>query len=52
MEPTNAEIIFYCVMVVIGIILFIKVMRTPDDCIEITRSKRRDWEKREKGWRK
>lgn len=52
MEPTNAEIIFYCVMAVIGIIFLIKAMCTPSDCIEITWGQRRDWERNEKRWSK
>lgn len=52
MEPTNAEIIFYAVLAVIGLIFVIGVMSKESYTIDITQSKRRDWERREKEWYK
>jgi hypothetical protein len=52
MEPTNAEIIFYAVFAVIGLIFLIGAMFTKSDTIDITWGQRRDWERREKEWYK
>lgn len=52
MEPTNAELIFYAVLGVIGLIFLICAMRTKDDTIEMTWTKKRDIERAEKRWNK
>ncbi len=53
MEPTNAEIIFYVVLAILGIAFLIIVNcanRVSD--VDITWGQRRDWERREKEWYK
>jgi hypothetical protein len=51
MTPTNYEIICWIVLAVIGIAFLIFAMTRPDDRIEITDRKLKDWEREEKKWR-
>lgn len=52
MEPTNAEIIFYAVFAVIGLIFLIGALFTKDDTIEMTWTKKRDIARAERRWSK
>ena len=52
MEPTNAELIFYAVLGVIGLIFLICAMCTKDDTIEMTWTKKRDIARAERRWSK
>jgi hypothetical protein len=51
MIPTTAEMIFYYICGGIALIIFIKMMCSKSDTVEITWGQRRDWERREKEWR-
>ena len=51
MIPTDYEVIFWIVLAVISLALLIFAMTRPDDHIDITESKRRDWEREERKWR-
>ena len=51
MEPTISEIIFLAVLAIIGWGFIIFAVTRPDDRIDITKSKRRDWEREERKWR-
>ena len=42
MEPTNAEIIFYAVIAVIGLVMLLVSAGIKDDTIEMTWTKKRD----------
>jgi hypothetical protein len=51
MEPTNAEIIFYAVIAVVGLVMLLVGSRMPDDTIEMTWGKKRDIARAERrGW--
>ena len=45
------ELIFWCVMAVVALIFVVPAFFVKDDSIEITPSKRRDWEREEKRWK-
>lgn len=51
MAPTDYEVIFWIVLAVIGLAFLIFAMTRPDDHIEITWGKLRDWEREERKWR-
>jgi hypothetical protein len=51
MEPTISEIIFLAVLAIIGWGFIIFAVTRPSDHIDITESKRRDWEREERKWR-
>lgn len=46
------ELIFWCVMAVVALIFVVPAFFVKDDSIDITWSKRRDWERWEKEWNK
>ena len=50
MEPTNNAIIFMAVIAIIGIVIVVKALTTPDDTIEMNQFERRDIARREKEW--
>ena len=50
MEPTNAEIIFYVVIAVIGLVMLLVCAGTKDNTIEMTWTKKRDIARVEKSW--
>ena len=50
MEPTNAEIIFYAVFAVIGLVMLLACAGIKDDTIEMTWTKKRDIARVEKSW--
>jgi hypothetical protein len=50
MEPTTAELIFYLIAGVIGLVFFLRILATDGD-VEMTWGKRRDLARAEKGWR-
>ena len=52
MEPTNAEIIFYAVIAVIGLVMLLIGAGIKDDTIEMTWTKKRDIARVEKSWYK
>ena len=52
MEPTNAEIIFYAVIAVIGLVMLLIGAGIKDDAIEMTWTKKRDIARVEKSWYK
>lgn len=42
MEPTNAEIIFYAVVAVVGLVMLLVCTGAKDNTIEMTWTKKRD----------
>lgn len=52
MEPPNAEIIFYAVVAVIGLVMLLIGAGIKDDSIEMTWTKKRDIARVEKSWYK
>ena len=51
MEPTNAEIIFYAVIAVVGLVMMLLACAgTKDNTIEMTWTKKRDIARVEKSW--
>ena len=52
MGPTNAEIIFYAVVAVVGLVMLLTCAGAKDDTIEITWTKKRDIARVEKSWYK
>lgn len=52
MEPTNAEIIFYAVIAVIGLVMLLVCAGIKDNTIEMTWTKKRDIARVEKSWYK
>ena len=52
MEPTNAEVIFYVVIAVIGLVILLACASIKDDTIEMTWTKKRDIARAEKKWYK
>jgi len=52
MEPTNAEIIFYAVFAVIGLVMLLAGIGIKSDTIEMTWTKKRDISRVEKSWYK
>ena len=51
MAPTDYEVIFWIILAVIGLAFLIFAVTRPDDRIDITWGKRRDWEREERKWR-
>ena len=51
MTPTDYEVIFWIVLAVIGLAFLIFAVTRLSDRIDITESKRRDWEREERKWR-
>ena len=52
MEPTNAEIIFYAVIAVVGLVMLLACAGVKDNTIEMTWTKKRDIARVEKSWYK
>ena len=52
MEPTNAEIFFYAVVAVVGLVMLLVCAGTKDNTIEMTWTKKRDIARVEKSWYK
>lgn len=48
MEPTNAEVIFYLVIAVIGLVILLASASLKDNTIEMTWTKKRDIARTEK----
>lgn len=51
MTPTDYEVICWIVLAVISLALLIFAMTRPDDHIDITDRKLKEWEREERKWR-